>query len=115
MTAGVALSALALGLYLGNAIGLDFASADETDIRSNGPLLFLATAVGLAFPTSGYLVARATGAQSAMEAGVGAALAVLGAVLMLSVTTPIAAIFTLALAPIAFALASVGAWFALGR
>ncbi len=115
VTAGVALSALALGLYLGNAMGLDFASADETDIRSNGPLLFLATAVGLAFPTSGYLVARATGAQSAMEAGTGAALAVLGAVLMLSVTTPIAAIFTLALAPVAFALASAGAWFALGR
>jgi RsiW-degrading membrane proteinase PrsW (M82 family) len=115
VTAGVGLCALALALYAGHAIGLDFEAADEADVRSNGPLLFLALAVGSAFPIAGYLVARASGTRSVLEPALGAALAVLGGVLFLSVTTPIAAIFALALAPIAFVLASGGAWFGIAR
>jgi hypothetical protein len=111
VTAGLGLCALGLGIYAGHAMGLDFAAADEADVRSNGPLLFLATAVGAAFPVSGYLVAKASGTPSVLEPALGAALAVLGGVLFLSVTTPIAAVFALALAPIAFLLASAGAWF----
>lgn len=115
VTAGVGLFALALALYVGHAMGLDFAAADEADVRSNGPLLFLATAFGSAFPVAGYLVARASGTHSVLEPALGAALAVLGGVLFLSVTTPIAAVFALALAPIAFVLASGGAWFGIAR
>ena len=115
VTAGVGLVALGAALYAGHMMGLDFAAADEADVRSNGPLVFLATAVGLAFPIAGYLVARASGTRSVLEPALGAALAVLVAVLFLSVTTPIAAIFALALTPIAFALASGGAWLAMGR
>lgn len=115
VTAGVGLCALALALYVGHAMGLDFAAADEADVRSNGPLLLLATAVGSAFPVAGYLVARASGARSVLEPALGAALAVLGGVLFLSVTTPIAAVFALALAPIAFVLASGGAWFGIAH
>ncbi len=115
VTAGIGLVTLGAGLYAGHVMGLDFAAADEADVRSNGPLLFLATAVGTAFPIAGYLVARASGARSVLEPGLGAALAVFGAVLFLSVTTPIAAVVALALAPIAFVLAAAGAWFAMGR
>jgi len=111
VTAGIGIVALGAGLYAGHVLGLDFAAADEADVRSNGPLLFLATAVGAAFPLAGYLVARASGTPSVLEPALGAALAVLVGVLFLSVTTPIAAIFALALAPIAFLLASAGAWF----
>jgi RsiW-degrading membrane proteinase PrsW (M82 family) len=115
VTAGVGLCTLALALYVGHAMGLDFAAADEADVRSNGPLFFLATAIGSAFPIAGYLVARASGTRSVLEPALGAALAVLGGVLFLSVTTPIAAVFALALAPIAFVLASGGAWFGIAR
>jgi hypothetical protein len=115
VTAGIGLCALAVALYVGHAMGLDFAAADEADVRSNGPLLFLATAVGSAFPVAGYLVARASGTRSVLEPALGAALAVLGGVLFLSLTTPIAAVFALALAPIAFVLASGGAWFGIAR
>jgi RsiW-degrading membrane proteinase PrsW (M82 family) len=115
VTAGVGLCALVAALYAGHAIGLDFAAADEADVRSNGPLLFLATAVGSAFPIAGYLVARASGTRSVLEPALGAAFAVLGGVLFLSVTTPIAAVFALALAPIAFVLACGGAWFGIVR
>lgn len=115
VTAGLGLCALGLALYVGRAMGLDFAAADEADVRSNGPLLLLAAAVGAAFPLAGYLIARASGTRSVLEPGLGAALAVLGGVLFLSVTTPIAAVFALALAPIAFVLASGGAWFGIAR
>jgi hypothetical protein len=115
VTAGVGLCTLTLALYVGHAMGLDFAAADEADVRSNGPLFFLATAIGSAFPIAGYLVARASGTRSVLEPALGAALAVLGGVLFLSVTTPIAAVFALALAPIAFVLASGGAWFGIAR
>jgi RsiW-degrading membrane proteinase PrsW (M82 family) len=115
VTAGVGLVALAGALYAGHWLGLDFAAADEADVSSNGPLVFLAAAVGLAFPVAGYLVARASGTRSVLEPGLGAALSVVVAVLFLSVTTPIAAIFALALTPIAFVLASGGAWLGIGR
>jgi RsiW-degrading membrane proteinase PrsW (M82 family) len=115
VTAGVGLVALAGALYAGHWLGLDFAAADEADVSSNGPLVFLAVAVGLAFPIAGYLVARASGTRSVLEPALGAALAVVVAVLFLSVTTPIAAIFALALTPIAFVLASGGAWLGIGR
>lgn len=115
VTAGIGLVALGAALYVGHRLGLDFAAADEADVRSNGPLLFLATAVGSAFPISGYLVARASGTHSVLEPALGAALAVLGAVLFLTVTTPVAAVFALGLAPIAFILASGGAWFGIAR
>lgn len=115
VTAGVGLCSFALALYVGHTLGLDFAAADEADVRSNGPLSFLALAVGAAFPIAGYLVARASGSRSVLEPGLGAALAVLGGVLFLSTTTPVAAVFALALAPVAFVLASGGAWFGITR
>jgi hypothetical protein len=111
VTLGVCLAALALAIFIGHRIGLDFATADEADVRSNGPLLLLGLAVGAAFPAAGYLVARASGTRSVLEPALGATLAALAAVLFLSLTTPIAAVFALALAPVAFVLASSGAWF----
>jgi hypothetical protein len=111
VTLGVCLAALALAIFIGHRIGLDFAAADEADVRSNGPLLLLGLAVGAAFPAAGYLVARASGTRSVLEPALGATLAALAAVLFLSLTTPIAAVFALALAPVAFVLASSGAWF----
>jgi hypothetical protein len=115
VTAGVGLVALGVALYTGHWLGLDFAAADEADVSSNVPLVFLAIAVGLAFPAAGYLVARASGTKSVLEPALVASLAVFGAVLFLSVTTPIAAVFALALTPIAFILASAGAWLGIGR
>lgn len=111
VTLGVGLSALAAAIYIGHRIGLDFALADEADLATNGPLLLLALALGAAFPAAGYLVARASGSRSVLEPALGAALAALAAVLFLSVTTSIAAIFAFAVTPVAFVLACTGAWF----
>jgi hypothetical protein len=115
VTLGVGLAALAFAIFIGHRVGLDFAAADEADLRSNGPLLLLALAIGAAFPTAGYLVARASGTRSVLEPALGASLATLAAVLFLSVTTPVAAVFALAITPVAFVLTCSGAWFGISH
>lgn len=110
VTLGIMLVSLASAVYLGHRLGLDFAIADEADVRSSGPIVLLACAVLAAFPVSGYLVARASSASSVLEPALGAAIALAALVLAVSVTAPIAVVFALAVAPVAFALACGGAW-----
>ncbi|HLV22087.1 MAG TPA: PrsW family glutamic-type intramembrane protease, partial [Polyangiaceae bacterium] len=115
VTIGLMLACLALAVYLGHRVGVDFALVDEADVRSSGPLLLLGAAVLFAFPLAGYLVARASAAQSVLEPALGAGIAIGLVVFMLSVTAPVAVVFALAMAPIAFALACGGAWFGLSE
>lgn len=115
VTLGVVIAFLVGAVALGHFIGLDFSHADESDLRASGPLVLLGVAGLLAFPFAGYLVARASGAMSVLEPALGSALAIAGAVLLLSVTAPVAVLVALAVAPIAFALACSGAWFGLDR
>ena len=110
VTIGVMLASLSGAVYLGHRVGLDFAMADEADVRSSGPIVLLASAVLVAFPISGYLVARASAATSVLEPAMGAGLAIVAVIAALSITAPISVVFALAVAPIAFALACGGAW-----
>jgi hypothetical protein len=112
---GVVISCVALGVFVGHRIGVDFAAANEADMRSNGPLVLLGTAVMAAFPIAGYLLARASGARSVLEPAMGAAAAIAAVVLLLSMAAPVAVVFALAVAPVAFGLACSGAWFGLSR
>jgi hypothetical protein len=115
VTLGVVITALAVAVYFGHVVGVDFALADEADVRSSGPLVLLGTATLAGFPVAGYLVARASGAHSVLEPAVGAALAIALAVALLSLAAPVSSVFALAVAPLAFALACGGAWFGLAR
>jgi RsiW-degrading membrane proteinase PrsW (M82 family) len=108
---GVVLAFLALAVYAGHRLGIDFAGADEADMRANGPIVLLGAAVLAAFPVAGYLVARASGAASVLEPALATGLAIFAVVALLSAMAPIAILFALALAPIAFGLACGGAWF----
>ncbi|HEX7670773.1 MAG TPA: PrsW family glutamic-type intramembrane protease [Polyangiaceae bacterium] len=110
---GAVLMSVGAAAVLARRLGIDLSVADEADMRSNGPLVLLGAAVLLAFPLSGYLIARASGTHGVLEPAFAAALAILGAVLLLSVTAPPAVIFALAVAPVAFGLACGGAWFGL--
>jgi RsiW-degrading membrane proteinase PrsW (M82 family) len=110
VTLGIMLVLLSGAVYLGHEVGIDFAIADEADVRSSAPIVLLGTAVLVAFPLSGYLVARASSATSVLEPAMGAGLALVAVVLGLSITAPIAVVFVLAVAPIAFGLACGGAW-----
>ncbi len=112
VTTGVITTNLAGAVALGHAIGLDFAAVDRADARTAamGPLLLIGGATLAAFPLAGYLVARASAARSVLEPAIAAALAILGSLVLLGLAAPIAVVFALAFAPIAFGLACAGAW-----
>ncbi|MEI9938151.1 MAG: PrsW family glutamic-type intramembrane protease [Pseudomonadota bacterium] len=114
-TLGLVIALLALTVLLGRRLGVDFALADESDMRSSGPLILLGAAVLLAFPIAGYLVARASAAHSVLEPALAAVLALAGLVALLFMTAPIGVLFALAVAPLAFGLACGGAWIGLER
>ncbi len=115
VTLGVTLVCLALAVYAGHRMGVDFALADEAELGAAVPLVLLGSAVLAAFPISGYLVARASGTESVLEPAwaTGAAIAVV--MVLLSVTDPLSLVVALTVVPVAFALACAGAWFGLRR
>jgi hypothetical protein len=115
VTTGVMFTALAAAVFVGHQVGVDFAVAGEDDVRAGGPLLLLGVAFLSAFPVAGFLVARASAATSVLEPALGAAVAILAVVALVSMAAPVSVILALAVAPIAFALACFGAWFGLGR
>jgi len=117
VTIGVLSTLLAASVMLGRQTGVDFAAVDQADAfqRSAPPLILLGTAAFAAFPTSGFLVARASNAQGVLEPALGASIAIVAIVVLLGLAAPIAVAFGLALAPLAFALACVGAWAGLER
>jgi len=109
---GVLLTVLGLGVVLGNRVGIDFARAEEADLAANTALLWLGAWVLLAFPCAGWLVARASGTGYILEAVLAAATVIVASLLLLGGTEPIALVFSLAVAPAAFALGTFGAWWA---
>jgi RsiW-degrading membrane proteinase PrsW (M82 family) len=117
VTVGVLTSMLAGSVFLGHETGVDFAAVDRADAfeQSVPPLVLLGTAAFAAFPISGFLVARASSARGVLEPALGASIAIVGLVVLLGVAAPIAVVFGVALAPVAFALACAGAWAGLER
>jgi hypothetical protein len=115
VTAGAILVCLSAGVLLGHRLGIDFSLADEADARSNGPLMLLGAAVMAAFPLAGFLITRASGSTSVLEAALGASLTIGLAVVALTMAAPVAVLFALAIAPVAFLLVCGGAWLGISR
>jgi hypothetical protein len=115
VTLGLMLVLVALSVVLGRKLGVDFALADQTDVRAAGPLMLLGAAVLLAFPIAGYLIAKASAAQSLLEPVLAAALTVALLITLLALAAPVGVLFALAVAPIALGLACGGAWVGLER
>jgi len=114
-TLGLVIALLVVTVILGQRFGVDFSLADESDMRSSGPLILLGGAVLLAFPIAGYLVAKASAAHSVLEPALAAGLALAGLIAMLFMTAPIGVLFALAVAPLACGMACGGAWIGLER
>ena len=115
VTLGAILVALTLAVLAGRQLGIDFSVADEGDVRSTGPLLWLGAAFLAGFPAAGYLVARASGTAGMLEPALGAALAIAAVVALVSMASPASVVFALAVAPVAFALACGGTWLGMAR
>ncbi|MFO0552117.1 MAG: PrsW family glutamic-type intramembrane protease [Polyangiaceae bacterium] len=117
VTSGVLTALVAGAVVLAQRINVDFAAIDEAAAfeQSAPPLILLGTALLAAFPVSGFLVARASAARSVLEPALGASIAIIGIVTLLGLAAPVAVVFGLALAPVAFALSCAGAWVGLER
>ncbi|MCC6553799.1 MAG: PrsW family intramembrane metalloprotease [Polyangiaceae bacterium] len=117
VTTGVMTANLVLAVALGHELGVDFAAVDRADAQASSaaPLVLIGAAALAAFPIAGFLVARASAARSVLEPAISAALAILGSLVLLGLAAPIAVVFALAFAPIAFGLACAGAWMGMTR
>lgn len=117
VTTGVMAATLAIAVALGHRIGVDFAAVDRGDASTAGaaPLVLVAAGAIAAFPIAGYLVARASATGSVLEPALSAALAILGSLVLLGLAAPVAVVFAIAFAPIAFGLACAGAWVGVTR
>jgi RsiW-degrading membrane proteinase PrsW (M82 family) len=114
VTMGVIVTCVVLAVILGRRFGVDFGVVDEGEVTGAVPLSLIGLGVLVAFPVSGYLVARASGAESVLEPALSAALAIVGTLVMLGLAAPVALVFAVAFAPIAFGLACAGAWVGIG-
>ncbi len=114
VTLGLMLVNVAVAVWLGHRLGVDFTLAESAGSEAGGPLALLGSAVLLAFPLGGFLVARASGAESVLEPALGACIALVLLALTLAVSTPLGVLISVGLAPVAFLLACVGAWFGVG-
>jgi hypothetical protein len=112
---GSLLVALALSVVTARWLGMDLSRVDDGDTVSTGPLLLMGTFVLVSFAVAGYLVALASAADSVFEPGVGALVAIVLVVALLSTTAPVGVVMALAIAPLAFGLACIGAWFGLQK
>jgi len=118
VTTGVMTAMIAGAVVLGHRWGVDFAAVDRSDASdaiTAAPLALLGGAALLAFPIAGYLIARASATRSVLESALAAALAIGGALVLLGLASPIAVVFAIAFAPVAFGLACAGAWLGIRR
>lgn len=112
---GTLLVGLGLSVAAAHWLGMDLSRVDDGDTASMAPLMLMGTFVLAAFPVAGYLVALASAADSVFEPGMGALVAIVLVIALLSMTAPVGVVLALAIAPLAFGLACVGAWFGLQR
>ena len=112
---GSLLVSLVISVVVARWLAMDLSRVDDGDASSTGPLLLMGTFVLASFPIAGYLVAMASAADSVFEPGMGALIAIVLVVALLSMTAPVGVVLALAIAPLAFGLACMGAWFGLQR
>lgn len=110
VTVGAMTLGLAGSIAFGHWAHVDFSVVDEHDVSTTGPVALLGSGVLLAFPVSGYLVARASNLPTLIEPALASAIAILVVLVLLGIAAPVALMFAVAFAPVAWGLACAGAW-----
>lgn len=110
VTMGAMTVGLAVAIALGHWGNVDFASVDELDVATTGPVALLGAGILGAFPVSGYLIAKASSLPTLLEPALASGLAIVFVLFLLGLAAPVALVFALAFSPIAWALACAGAW-----
>lgn len=117
VTSGVITASVAGAVLLGHRLGVDFAAVDRSESAAAAmpPLALLGLAILLSFPVAGFLVARASSTRTVLEPALSAALAIAAVLILLGFAAPVAVVFAIACAPVAFSLACAGAWVGVTR
>jgi hypothetical protein len=110
VTIGAMIVGVAAGVLAARAMHIDLSLVDEHDAAAAAPALLLVVGLLLSFPASGWLIARAAGVHSLLEPALAAMLALVVAVVSLGFAAPFTVVFALAVSPVAWLLACVGAW-----
>jgi len=110
---GANIVGLALGIVTAHSMHIDLSRVNETATGAMAPLALLGAAVLSSYPLAGYLTAKASAADSVFEPGVAALISIIALAVLLSFTAPLTLVLAIALAPVAFGLACLGAWLGL--
>ena len=112
---------LAGAVIVGHSARIDFGEIDRAGPAAEYAALLLVLGVVMSFPMSAAVVGLASGGRRVaqhpyvLEAGLAAVLALAALLVVLGVVAPVGIALGVACAPIAFALAGLGAWIAAGR
>lgn len=119
---GGILLGFAAAVAVGHSAHIDFGEIDRSGPAAEYAALLLALGVIVSFPLSAAVVGiasggreRSTGRAHVLEAGIAAILALGALLFVLGIVAPVAITLGVACAPVAFALAGLGAWLAAGR
>jgi RsiW-degrading membrane proteinase PrsW (M82 family) len=107
---GAMLVGLVAGVLAAHLLKIDLSTVDEHDVGAAAPVLLLGVGLLASFPTSGWLIARAAGVHTLLEPALACVLALVITLVSLGFAAPFTVVFALALSPIAWVLACVGAW-----
>ncbi len=110
VTIGAMVAGLTSAVAAAHLLHVDLSAIDERNVLSASPVLLLGVGLLLSFPVSGWLVARGAKVHTLLEPALAAVLALLVTVIALGLTAPVTVVFALALSPVAWVLACVGAW-----
>ena len=108
-------------VLIGRSARIDFGEIDRSGPAAEYAAMLLALGVIFSFPMSAAIVGIASGGRNVrdrahvLEAGLSAIVALGACLAVLGVVAPVAFAIGLACAPVAFALAGLGAWIAAGR
>jgi RsiW-degrading membrane proteinase PrsW (M82 family) len=110
VTIGAMLVGIAGGVLAAHLLKIDLSTVDEHDVGAAAPVLLLGIGLLASFPTSGWLIARAAGVRTLLEPALACVLALAITLAGLGFAAPFTVVFALALSPIAWLLACLGAW-----
>jgi len=110
VTIGAMIVGLGAGVLMAHLLKIDLSTVDEHDVGAAAPVLLLGIGLLASFPTSGWLIARAAGVRTLLEPALACVLALVITLTGLGFAAPFTVVFALALSPIAWVLACVGAW-----
>jgi RsiW-degrading membrane proteinase PrsW (M82 family) len=110
VTIGAMIVGLGAGVLMARLLKVDLSTVDEHDVGAAAPVLLLGIGLLASFPTSGWLIARAAGVRTLLEPALACVLALVITLAGLGFAAPFTVVFALALSPIAWVLACVGAW-----